>query len=120
MKTKIIASFFLAVLFVAIVFSYRVHAQESSQRIEIVAQSFKFTPNEITLKKGVPVVLAITSTDVNHGMKFKELGLDIKIKKHATTEVPFTPENAGTFIGHCSVFCGSGHGSMKMTFHVTE
>jgi cytochrome c oxidase subunit II len=120
MKTKFIAPLFIAVLFTAIVFSSRVHAQEAPQRIEIAAQRFRYTPNEITLKKGVPVVLAITSNDVNHGMKFKELDLDIKIKKHATTEVPFTPEQVGTFVGQCSVFCGSGHGSMKMIFHVTE
>jgi len=120
MKNKIVASFFLAVLFAAVVFSCRVHAQEAPQRIEIVAQRFSYAPNEITLKKGVPVLLVLTSKDVDHGMKFKELGLDLKIKKHATTEVPFTPEKAGTFTGQCSVFCGSGHGSMKITLHVTE
>lgn len=120
MKNSFIASFFIAVLFAALVFSCRVHAQEAPQRIEIVAQRFRYSPNEITLKKGMPVILAITSNDVNHGMKFKELDLDIKIKKHATVEAPFTPEKTGTFVGQCSVFCGSGHGSMKITFHVTE
>lgn len=120
MKNKFLASIFLAVLFAAIVFPYRAHAQGTPQRIEITAQRFNYAPNEITLKKDVPVVLVLTSKDVNHGLKFKELNLDIKINKHSTIEVPFTPTTVGTFVGQCSVFCGAGHGSMKMTFHVTE
>lgn len=120
MKNKLSASIFIAVLFAAIVFPYSSHAQDTPQRIEITAQRFNYTPNEITLKKDVPVVLVLTSKDVNHGLKFKELNLDLKINKHATIEVPFTPTTVGTFVGQCSVFCGAGHGSMKMTFHVTE
>ncbi len=120
MKIKFYASFFIAVLFAAIALPSHSYAQGAPQRVEVVAKRFNFTPNEITLKKGVPVVLVLTSKDVNHGLKFKELNLDIKVKKHATIEVPFTPTKAGTFVGQCSVFCGAGHGSMKMTFHVTE
>ena len=62
----------------------------------------------------------VTSADVNHGVKVKELNLSIKANKGQTSEVPFTPTQVGTFVGQCSVFCGSGHGQMKMTFHVTE
>jgi cytochrome c oxidase subunit 2 len=120
MKIKLFASLFITVILAAVVFPYHSHAQGSPQRIEIVAQRFNFTPGEITLKKGVPVVLVLTSKDVDHGLKFKELNLNIKVKKGATSEVNFTPNQVGTFIGQCSVFCGSGHGSMKMTLHVTE
>lgn len=120
MKFKFIASLSIAVLLAAIVFSYPSRAQGTPQRVEIVAQRFSFTPSEITLKKGVPVVLVLTSKDVSHGLKFKELNLNIKAKKGATSEATFTPTKVGTFIGQCSVFCGSKHGSMKMTLHVTE
>jgi cytochrome c oxidase subunit 2 len=44
----------------------------------------------------------------------------VKVGKGATTEVQFTPEKTGNFVGHCSVFCGGGHGSMKLTLHVVE
>lgn len=120
MKIKPIAFFFFAVLFATSVVPCRSQAQGAAQRIEITAQRFSYKPNVITLKKGVPVVIVLTSKDVNHGLKFKELNLDIKVKKHATTQVDFTPEKTGTFVGQCSVFCGSGHGSMKLTLHVTE
>lgn len=66
------------------------------------------------------MVLVLTSTDVAHGLKFKELDLNIKAKKGETSEVNFTPTQVGTFVGQCSVFCGSGHGAMKLTLHVTE
>jgi cytochrome c oxidase subunit 2 len=96
------------------------YAQSAPRRIEIVAKRFGFTPGEVDLKKGVPVVLALTSEDVAHGLKFKALNLNIKVKKGEISEVTFTPEQVGTFTGQCSVFCGSGHGSMKLTLHVTE
>ncbi len=40
------------------------HAQDPPNRIEIVAKRWEFTPSEITLKKGEPVILVLTSKDV--------------------------------------------------------
>jgi len=120
MKLRILPPLFVAAV-IAVVFCFQPsRAQSSPRRIEIVAKRFNFTPSEITLKKGEPVVIAFTSQDVNHGLKVKELGLSIKANKGQAGEFPFTPNQAGTFVGQCSVFCGSGHGQMKMTFHVTE
>jgi cytochrome c oxidase subunit II len=90
------------------------------RRIEITAKRFSFDPGELTLKKGEPVVLALKSVDVAHGLRFRELGVEVKAGKGATGEVQFTPEKTGDFVGHCSVFCGGGHGSMKLTLHVVE
>lgn len=121
MKIQRTALWGFAVLAVALLVPGRyLQAEAAPQRIEIVAKRFNFTPGEITLKKGVPVVLVLTSADVAHGLKFKELNLVVNAKKGQTNEVTFTPEKTGTFIGQCSVFCGSGHGSMKLTLHVTE
>ncbi len=95
-------------------------ARDTPQRIEITAKRFTFDPGEITLKKGQPVVLVIKSVDVAHGLRVRELNIDVKIKAGGTAEVEFTPQAAGDFIGHCSVFCGSGHGSMSLKFHVVN
>lgn len=94
--------------------------QDSPKRIEVSVKKFAYTPSEITLKKGEPVVLVLTSEDVTHGLKFKELNLNTKVEKGKPGELAFTPDKVGDFIGHCSVFCGSGHGSMTLTLHVTE
>jgi cytochrome c oxidase subunit 2 len=94
--------------------------QEGPKRIEVSVKKFSYSPSEITLKKGEPVVLVLTSEDVAHGLKFKELNLNTKFDKGKPSELAFTPDKTGDFVGHCSVFCGSGHGSMTLTLHVTE
>ena len=95
-------------------------ASDPSRRIEVVAKRFTYFPAEITLKKGEPVVLAFRSDDVTHGIKFKELNVQTEIRKGAVSELAFTPMQTGDFVGHCSHFCGTGHGSMTLTLHVTE
>ena len=95
-------------------------APDSPKRIEVSVKKFAYTPSEVTLKKGEPVVLALTSDDVAHGLKFKELNLNTRFDKGKPGELAFTPDKVGDFVGHCSVFCGSGHGSMTLTLHVTE
>ena len=95
-------------------------AQGATQRIEIVAKRFDFTPGDITVKRGAAVTIVLTSKDVAHGLKFKDFNVVVNAKKGETKEISYTPDKAGTYIGQCSMFCGSGHGSMKLTLHVTE
>jgi cytochrome c oxidase subunit II len=95
-------------------------AQDSPNKIEVTAKRFSFEPAEITLKKGQPADIVIKSTDVAHGLRFKELNLDAKVPKGGSTELHFTPDKTGDFVGHCSVFCGSGHGGMTLTLHVVN
>jgi len=120
MRLRVLALSFLLSIGFGLIVKNRVHAQGAPQRIEIVAKRFEFAPGEITAKKGVPVTIALTSEDVDHGLKFKELNVSLIGKKGETKEVTFTPDKAGTFVGQCASFCGSGHGSMKMTLNVTE
>jgi cytochrome c oxidase subunit 2 len=95
-------------------------APNAPRRIDVSARKFTYAPAEITVKKGEPVVLILTTEDVTHGLKFKELNLNTKVEKGKPSELAFTPDKVGDFVGHCSVFCGSGHGSMILTLHVTE
>jgi cytochrome c oxidase subunit 2 len=94
-------------------------AQEP-KRIEITAKRFTYEPGEITLKKGQPVVLALKSADVAHGLRLRELSVDAKIPAGGTKEVQLTPQKTGDFVAHCSVFCGAGHGSMALKVHVVQ
>jgi cytochrome c oxidase subunit II len=95
-------------------------ADAAPQRIEITAKRFAFEPGQITVKKGQPVVLVLKSVDVAHGIRFRDLNVEVKVGAHGTSEVRFTPEKDGDFVGHCSVFCGSGHGEMVLTLHVVD
>lgn len=97
-----------------------VQAQAAPRKIQVTAKRFAFEPAEITVKKGQPVVLVVHSTDVAHGLRFRDLNVDVKVRAGGTAEVQFTPDKAGDFVGHCSVFCGSGHGGMMLTLHVVD
>jgi cytochrome c oxidase subunit II len=100
--------------------SLKAHAEAVPRHIEVTAKRFAFEPTEITLKKGEPVDLVLKSTDVPHGLRFRELNVEVKVGKGGTSEVHFTPSQTGTFVGHCSVFCGAGHGSMTLKLHVVD
>jgi cytochrome c oxidase subunit II len=117
---KIRAILLAASLMAAMPSAYAAQPQPSPKRIEITASRFDFTPSEITMKKGEPVVIVLRSSDVAHGLRFRELGIDMKAGKGKTGETQFTPNKVGVFTGHCSVFCGSGHGRMKLTLHIVE
>jgi cytochrome c oxidase subunit 2 len=93
-------------------------ADSAPRRIEVVAKRFAFEPATIELQKGVPVILVLKSVDVPHGIRFRELNVEVKAPKGGSGEVQFTPEKTGDFVGHCSVFCGAGHGSMALKLHV--
>jgi cytochrome c oxidase subunit II len=118
MRRKFLFLMITAGMMIAAQPSPRIYAQATPQRIEITAKRFGFTPGEVTLKKGQPVVLVLKSMDVGHGLRVRELGVDMKVKAGGTAEITITPEKTGDFVGHCSVFCGSGHGSMTFTLHV--
>ncbi len=97
-----------------------IQAADTPRRIEVTAKRFEYIPAEITVKKGEPVVLVLHSVDVAHGIKFADLNLKADIGTAGTRELAFTPDKTGTFVGHCSHFCGSGHGTMTLTLQVTE
>jgi cytochrome c oxidase subunit II len=111
---------FVGIVATSVVCGRALNAQSEPQKIEVVSKRFAFEPAVITLKKGQPVVLVLKSTDVAHGLRFRELNLDVKVDKGGTSELRFTPDKTGDFVGHCSVFCGSGHGAMTLTLHVVE
>jgi cytochrome c oxidase subunit 2 len=95
-------------------------ANDNPKVIEITAKKFEFTPNEITLKKGEPVILRLTSSDRVHGFFSKALKFDTDIPAGKTTDVAITPDTAGGFTIICDHYCGTGHGNMKMQATVVE
>jgi cytochrome c oxidase subunit 2 len=103
-----------------------VHAQEAANAavepkvIAISAKKFAFTPSVITLKKGEPVILRLTSADRVHGFMSKPLKIDTDIAAGKTTDVTVTPSSAGNFTVICDHYCGTGHGNMKMKVAVVE
>jgi cytochrome c oxidase subunit 2 len=119
-RKLVLMSLLLAFSIGHVIWNRAAHAQSGARQIEVTAKRFVYAPGEITLKKGEPVILLIKSADVAHGLRFRELNLDTKIDKGGIARLSFTPDKTGDFVGHCSVFCGSGHGEMTLTLHVVE
>jgi cytochrome c oxidase subunit II len=91
-----------------------------AQVIELKAKRFAFAPGEITLKKGQPVLLRISTDDVTHGLYLKQLKIDALIDPGKVSEVSVTPQQTGKFVAICDHFCGSGHGNMHLIVNVVE
>ena len=88
--------------------------------IKLTAKKFEFSPAEITVKKGEPVLLEIRSEDVKHGFSLPDFRVRTEIKPGSVTQLRFTPDKTGRFTFACDVFCGIGHEDMSGTLIVTD
>jgi cytochrome c oxidase subunit 2 len=93
---------------------------ETEQVVQITAKRFEYSPKDITVKRGVPVVLELTSLDRLHGFSCPGLGIRSDIPPKEVTRLRFVPQKAGTFPFHCDIFCGGGHEGMTGTIIVKE
>ena len=87
-------------------------AQAGERVVHVTAKKFEYSPSEIHLKKGEPVVLEFVSLDRKHGFEAPDLGLSTEIDPKAPSRLRFVPQKEGRFPFHCSVFCGDGHEDM--------
>ena len=86
--------------------------------IKIVARRFTYTPDKLTLKKGVPVVLELTTADVLMGFNAPDFQMRADIIPGKVAHVRLVPDKTGTFTFLCDIFCGSGHETMNGTIIV--
>jgi cytochrome c oxidase subunit II len=119
MKKAVFVTLVLAVAMV-VPASASTHKKTQPKVIEITAKRFGFSPDNLTLKKGEPVVLRLTSADVTHGFFAREIKVDELIEPGKPLDVTVNPQKSGTFTVICHHFCGAGHGNMKMTVTVVE
>lgn len=103
----------------AIVAAAREQAGEE-QHVSMLAMKFDYLPDEVTVKKGKPVVLELSTLDRVHGFDAPALGLRTDIPPGSPTVLRFTPDKAGVYALHCDNFCGDGHEGMTGRIIVTE
>jgi cytochrome c oxidase subunit II len=97
----------------------RIVAAQSPREIEVVAQRFKFTPNEITLKHNERVVLLVRSLDFVHGFSVPDLRVRADLVPGRVTRIPVHAEKLGVLEFVCDNFCGDAHEEMHGRFIVT-
>ena len=94
---------------------------QSEQVIKISAKKFEYSPNVITIKAGVPVILEFTSLDRVHGFTIPDLGgVRATIEPGKVSQVRIVAPKAGTYEFHCDLFCGDGHEGMTGKIIVEE
>lgn len=95
-------------------------AEPAERVIKITARKFEYTPNEVILKKGEPVVLEFATQDVLMGFNAPELGVRTDIVPGRVSRVRVVPQKVGTFTYLCDIFCGIGHEDMNGKIIVVE
>jgi cytochrome c oxidase subunit 2 len=98
----------------------RANAVPAEKVIHITARKFDFSPESITLKKGEPVVLEISSADREHGFNLRAFGVRTNVSPGKVSRIRLTPDKTGKFTFTCDVFCGDGHEEMSGTVIVNE
>jgi len=88
--------------------------------IEIKAKKFTCSPSDITLKKGEPVILRLSTGDRTHGFLLKPFKIDTDITPGKTTDIAVRPTASGQYLVICDHYCGTGHGNMHMKVTVVE
>lgn len=90
------------------------HARSAADEpvIRVTVKKFEYGQREITLKKGVPVVIELTSLDRVHGFNLPDFKTRADVIPGTVTRVRLVPDKTGTFAFFCDVFCGDGHEEM--------
>ena len=88
--------------------------------IRLTAKKFEYDLRAISLKKGVPVVLELTSSDRVHGFNLPDFAVRGDAVPGRVTRIRFTPDKTGEFVFFCDVFCGDGHEEMSGTLIVKD
>jgi len=112
--------FMSATILSGVAFYAAANARQPEKEIHITAKKFDFTPDTITLKKGEPVVLVISSEDRKHGFNLRAFGVRTDVNPGGSARIRLTPDKTGKFTFSCDVFCGDGHEDMIGTIVVTE
>lgn len=85
----------------------------------ILAQTWMFTPREITVPVGSSVTLYVTSKDVIHGYMLQGTNINMMIVPGQVSRLTVTFDTPGQYNFVCHEYCGSGHAAMFGTIIVT-
>ena len=103
-------SWFLVLLFCVPALPSQLFA---SNTFEITCQKSVYRPDVIRVKKGEPLTLIVTATDVTHGFAIDEFEIAAEVTPGRPARIEFTPNRAGEFYFYCVVRCSKKHKQMR-------
>ncbi len=78
----------------------------------VIAQTWAFTPREITIPVGAKVKIHVTSPDLQHGFKITDTNVNVMVVPGQVSTMSYTFDEIGEFPYICHEYCGSGHAAM--------
>jgi cytochrome c oxidase subunit II len=84
----------------------------ADEHIRVVMRKYSIDPAEIRVKSGERIELAVTATDVQHGLDIPALGIKEPVQPGRTTIISFTAPAPGEYRVTCGVLCGPHHDDM--------
>ncbi|MBE2220756.1 MAG: cytochrome c oxidase subunit II [Anaerolineae bacterium] len=86
----------------------------------ILAQTWAFLPNRITIPKGSTITFYVTSKDVQHGFIIADTNINMMVIPGQVSTLTATFDKAGEYHFVCNEYCGVGHQTMFGTIIVEE
>jgi cytochrome c oxidase subunit 2 len=93
---------------------------ENTYEATIIAMTFGYEPNKITVPKGSTVRFQVTSQDVVHSFTIPMTNVNMMITPGHINQSEHTFKEAGSYLVLCNEYCGIGHQHMQMEIEVTE
>ena len=78
------------------------------KEFKVLARSWSFTPDRITVEEGTRVILNVESHDAPHSFVLKAFRVRVRLPQDKTTAVEFVAGKPGTFRWYCGRPCGNG------------
>jgi cytochrome c oxidase subunit 2 len=87
---------------------------------DIVAMTFGYQPNKMTVPVGSTVHFKVTSKDVVHSFTIPGTDVNMAITPGLVNQASYTFRNTGNILVICNEYCGAGHQVMKMEVEVVK
>lgn len=84
----------------------------------ILAQTWTFLPNQITVPVGSTVTFYVTSKDVQHGFNLQQTNINMMVLPGEVSTLTMTFDKPGEYHWVCNEYCGVGHQTMFGTLTV--
>lgn len=81
----------------------------------ILAQTWTFLPNRITVPVGSTVTFYVTSKDVQHGFNLQQTNINMMVVPGEVSTLTMTFDEPGEYNFVCNEYCGVGHQTMYGT-----
>ncbi|HJV47381.1 MAG TPA: cytochrome c oxidase subunit II [Bacillota bacterium] len=87
---------------------------------DIIAMTFGYKPNKLTIPVGSTVTFKVTSKDVVHSFTIPGTDVNLAVTPGLVNDATYTFKKTGNILVLCNEYCGAGHQLMKMEVEVVN